>query len=265
MGCNFIPFDRNQQYLLPENMLEWLPEDDLAYFVMEVVDHMDLSAFYAAYRRDGRGGAAYDPRMMVALLVYAYCVGERSSRRLERLCRRDIAFRAISGNSAPDHATIARVRQRHAAALAETFSQVLGMCARAGLVRPDVMAVDGTKIGADASLGANRSHASLEKEYEELARRIPGEAERIDAEEDRIYGREGLGGGLPEELRDAEARRAWIGKRLEEMERRADGAAAGQQEKIEKREERRRAGEAGIGRNPLPPRRCATGSWPAPA
>lgn len=251
MGYNFIPFDRNQQYLLPENMLDWLPEGDLAYFVIDAVGQMDLSAFYLAYRRDGWGGAAYDPRMMVALLIYAYSVGERSSRRIERLCQRDIAFRVISGNSAPDHSTIARFRQGREEAISELFGQVIRLCARAELIDPSVIAVDGTRIGADANLNANRSYDSLKRESEELARKILDEAERVDAEEDRIYGPEGQGGELPQELRDAEARRAWIKERLEEMERQADEAAAKQQKKADEHEERRRAGEKSIGRKPL--------------
>jgi transposase len=134
MTQNFIACDRGQELLLPPSLREWLPEDHLAWFVLEAVDELDLSAFYAAYRRDGHGRAAHDPAMMVGLFVYAYAIGVRSSRAIERRCREDIAFRVITANQTPDHATIARFRVRHEAAIAELFSEVLGLCARSGLV-----------------------------------------------------------------------------------------------------------------------------------
>jgi len=115
--------------LLPPSLREWLPEDHLAWFVLDAVDEIDLSAFYGGYREDGWGRAAFEPAMMVALLLYAYAVGERSSRGIERRCREDVAFRVITANGIPDHATIARFRARHEQALAATFTQVLALCA----------------------------------------------------------------------------------------------------------------------------------------
>jgi transposase len=117
MAQNFIACDREQELLLPPSLREWLPQDHLAWFVLDAVEAMDLSAFLAGYRDDGWGRAAHDPAMMVALLVYAYAIGERSSRRIERRCREDVAVRVITANQAPDHTTVARFRQRHETSL----------------------------------------------------------------------------------------------------------------------------------------------------
>jgi transposase len=141
MPQNFIGCDRDQELLLPPSLSEWLDENHLAWFVLDAVAELDLGAFYASYRRDGWGAAAHDPEMMVALLVYAYAIGERSSRAIERRCREDVAFRVITANQAPDHATISRFRVRHEAALGELFTQVLGLCADAGLVSVGVIAL----------------------------------------------------------------------------------------------------------------------------
>jgi transposase len=124
---NFLPCDRDQELLLPPSLREWLAEDHMAWFVLDAVEALDLEAFYASYRGDDWGAAAHDPQMMVALLVYAYAIGERSSRAIERRCREDVAFRVITANQVPDHATIARFRVRHEAALGELFTQVLGL------------------------------------------------------------------------------------------------------------------------------------------
>ncbi|WP_142389156.1 transposase, partial [Staphylococcus aureus] len=151
MGPNFLECDRDQVLLLPPSLREWLPDNHLAWFVIEAVDRLDLSAFYGGYRLDGQGRAAHEPSMMVALLLYSYALGERSSRRIERRCIEDVATRVICANRAPDHTTIARFRQRHEAALAELFGEVLWLCADAGLVRVGVVAIDGTKVHANAS------------------------------------------------------------------------------------------------------------------
>src|SRR6188474_2628601 len=150
MAQNFLACDRDQELLLPPSLREWLPEGHLAWFVIDAVAQLDLSAFYAAYRADGHGRAAHDPAMMVALLLYAYAIGERTSRRIERRCQEDIAFRVICANRVPDHATIARFRARHERALAEIFSEVLALCARAGLATAGLVAVDGSPIAGDA-------------------------------------------------------------------------------------------------------------------
>src|SRR5215218_2724674 len=180
MPQNFLTADRDQPLLLPPDLRDWLPEDHLAWFVIEAIEELDLGPFYGAYRQDGHGAAAHEPKMMVGLLAYACCVGERSSRGIERRCREDVAFRVICANQAPDHATIARFRVRHEAGLAGLFGQVLGLCAKAGIVDVGIVAVDGTKLAADASEGAIRT-------YEQIAAEILAEAGRIDAAEDEIH------------------------------------------------------------------------------
>jgi transposase len=211
MAQNFIACDREQELLLPPSLREWLPQDHLAWFVLDAVDALDLAAFFAAYRVDGWGRAAHDPAMMVALLVYAYAVGERSSRRIERRCHEDVATRVICANRAPDHTTIARFRQRHEAALGELFGGVLELCAEAGLVGVDVVAIDGTKVHANASQHATR-------DYEQIAREILEQAAEIDALEDEQFG-ERRGDELPPELSTPEGRQRWLRdarRRLEE-------------------------------------------------
>src|SRR5215210_6442009 len=199
MAQNFIACDREQELLLPPSLREWLPEEHLAWFVLDAVAEMDLAAFYASYRDDGWGRAAHDPAMMVGLFVYAYAIGVRSSRAIERRGRDDVAFRVITANHAPDHATIARFRVRHEAAIADLFSEVLALCAGSGLVKVGVVAVDGTKIAAAATHHATRS-------YEQIAREILEDAARIDAAEDELYG-DARGDELPEGLRTSGDRR----------------------------------------------------------
>ncbi len=136
---------------MPPSLRDWLPEDHLAWFVLASVEQLDLAAFYTSYRADGHGRAAHDPAMMVALLVYAYSRGQRSSRGIERACIEDIAFRVVAANRVPDHTTIARFRQRHETALGGLFGEVLALCADAGLTGVEVLAVDSTKVHANAS------------------------------------------------------------------------------------------------------------------
>jgi transposase len=199
---NFLGCDRGQAFLLPPSLDEWLPEDHFARFVIAAVEAMDLSAFYADYRADGRGRPAHDPAMMVALLVYAYARGQRSSRIIERGCFEDIAFRVITANRQPDHTTIARFRQRHERALAALFGQVLGLCAQAGLADVAVLAVDGTKVHANASERATR-------DYQQLAEEALKEAAEIDAAENERFG-DRRGDELPAELATALGRKKWL-------------------------------------------------------
>src|SRR4051795_10273162 len=219
MAQNFIACDREQALLLPPSLREWLPGDHLAWFVLDAVEAMDLRAFFAGYREDGWGRAAHDPAMMVALLVYAYAVGERSSRRIERRCREDVAVRVVTANQAPDHTTIARFRQRHERPLGDLFGEVLELCAEAGLVHVEVIAVDGTKVHANASQHANR-------DYEQLAREILDEAGRVDAEEDERFG-DRRGDELPAELSTSQGRRGWVGEAKARRAARAAGGCAG--------------------------------------
>src|SRR5437763_6174940 len=151
MAQNFIGCDRAQSFLLPPDLRDWLPEGHLAWFVLDAVAGMDLREFSGVYRADGVGRRAYDPAMMVALLLYGYARGVRSARKIERACEEDVAFKMIAMLETPDHATIARFVERHEAALAELFGQVLGLFARAGLGRPGGVRVDGTRRAGRAS------------------------------------------------------------------------------------------------------------------
>src|ERR687888_414388 len=214
MPANFIACDRDQVWLLPPSLREWLPERHLAWLVIDAVAEFDLSGLYGAYRDDGRGRPAHDPAMMVALLLYCYAIGERSSRRIERRCVEDVAVRVITANRVPDHTTVARFRQQHGRALGELFGEVLALCAEAGLVRVGTIAVDGTKVAANAAVQATRS-------YEQIAREILAEADAVDAEEDERFG-EARGDELPPELSTAQGRRGWLRdarRRLEEEHR----------------------------------------------
>jgi transposase len=181
MGQRFVACDREQSFLMPPDVREWLAEEHLAWFVIDAVAEMNLETFYAAYRRDGRSRPAYDPAMMVALLLYAYARGIRSSRLIERCCEEDVAFRVLAALQRPDHATIARFLERHRDAIAGLFGEVLSLCAKQGLAKVGVIAVDGTKVPANASRDANR-------DYEQLAREILEEAKAVDAAEDELYG-----------------------------------------------------------------------------
>jgi transposase len=219
---NFVPCDRDQELLLPPSLREWLREDHLAWFVLDAVDEIELSAFYDAYREDGWGRAAFEPGMMVALVLYACAVGERSGRGLERRCREDVAFCVITANRVPDHATIARFRARHEQALAATFTQVLALCARAGLVSVGVVALDGSLLAGNASPGATRSYTSIRKEVEEML----AEAAQADAAEDERLG-EARGDELPAELADARSRRERLRRCKQQLEQaQADEEAA---------------------------------------
>lgn len=210
MALNIRPVDRDQVFLMPPSLLDWLPENHFVFFVLETVGELDLSAFYAAHRADGRGGSVYDPAMMLGVLVYAYCTGERSSRRLERRCIEDVAYRVLTANQFPDHATLARFRRRHQAAISVLFSQVLGLCVRAGLVDTGVVSIDGTKIEANASYFANKSR-------EELAAEILAEAEATDASEDAQLG-DNRGGDLSKGWAGGGGRRERIREALNEID-----------------------------------------------
>src|SRR5919205_1513430 len=217
MGARFIGVDREQVFLMPPSVRDWVPDGHLVWTVLDAVGELDLSAFYAAYRADGHGRPAYEPSMMVGLLMYAYARGNRSSRGIERACVEDVAYRVVAGNLAPDHSTIAEFRCRHEQALGEVFSGVLGLCARAGLVSVGVVAIDGTKVAANASSDANR-------DFSQIAREILAEAAEIDRREDELYG-SARGDELPEQLRTREGRRQALREAKERLARERDGAS----------------------------------------
>jgi transposase len=225
VGYNFRPVERDQQYLLPPSLRDWLPEDDLAWLVLDAVGEMDLGPIHARYRTDGWGAPAFDPAMMTALLLYAYATGERSSRRIEARCRRDIAYRVICANQVPDHATIARFRADHEAALGHLFTEVLRLCGAAGLGSLGLVAIDGTKLAADASRHASRGARALDTEIE----RILAEAAAVDAAEDEQLGPDRQGDELPAGLTERSSRLA----RLQEARRQLAEADAERQRRAE--------------------------------
>jgi transposase len=246
---NFLPCDRDQELLLPPSLREWLPEDHLAWFVLDAVEEIELGAFYGAYRGDGWGRAAFEPGMMVALLLYAYAIGERSSRGIERRCREDVAFRVITANWIPDHATIARFRVRHEQALAATFTQVLALCAQAGLVSVGVVALDGSLLAGNASPGATRSYSSIREQVE----RMLAEAAQADDAEDERLG-DARGDELPAELVDARSRRERLRRCKEQLEQaQADEEAAYQANLAWRAGWEREHGRRLAGRKPTPP------------
>jgi transposase len=184
MAKGYRPVDRDQQFLLPPDMREWLPAGHAAWLVIEAVRLLDTSAFHARRRTGGAGAAGYDPDMLLTLLVWAYANGVTSSRRIERLCQQDVAFRVICAGHVPDHVTVARFRQQFAEAAASLFAQVLVLCARLGMGQAGTVALDGTKIAASASKDANRTEEGLRK----LAREMAARHAAADAEEDVLFG-----------------------------------------------------------------------------
>jgi transposase len=202
MPQNFIECDREQSFLLPPDVRQWLPEGHLAWFILDTVEQMHMAAFYGPYRADGHGRAAYEPSVMLAVVLYAYARGVHSTRAIERACEEDVAFRVLAANQKPDHATLARFIERHEQALADLFGEVLTLCADAGLVKSGVVAIDGTKIAANASREATM-------DYKRIAKEIIEEAKALDAEEDELYG-EKRGDELPEQLTTKAGRRAWL-------------------------------------------------------
>src|ERR671934_2508192 len=192
MGQRFVTCDREQSFLMPPDVREWLPPRHLAWFVIDAVAEMDLDAFYGADRVDGRSRPPYDPAMMVALLLYAYARGIRSSRVIERACEEDVAFRVLAAQQRPDHARIARFVERHQEAIAGLFGEVLTLCARSGLATVGVIAIDGTKVAANASRNENL-------DYQQIARELIEQAIATDAAEDELCG-EARGDELPREF-----------------------------------------------------------------
>ncbi len=225
----FRPYSPRQSFLLPPSPMEWLPENHLAYFLLDVVTQLDLSSILEPYEREERGYPPHDPRMMLALLLYAYCVGVPSSRKIERKTYEDVAFRVIAGDTHPDHSCIADFRARHLEAFAGLFRQVLQLCIKAKLVKLGHIALDGTKMKANASKHKAMSYDRMQKQEAELTekvRRLLQAAEAADADEDRRYGKDKRGDELPEELSRAETRLARIRAAKAELEAEARTQAA---------------------------------------
>ena len=231
---SFRPWNPEQTLLLPPSPVDWLPENHLVFFLLDLAGELDLEEIHAVYRqKDPRGEKAYEPRMMAVLLLYAYCVGLPSSRKIEKACWEDVAFRVLTGNQQPDHSRISDFRRRHLPALAGLFVQVLRLCQRAGLVSLGQVALDGTKIRANASKHKAMSHERMlksERQLEAEMRALMRKAEILDAQDDRRYGKGNRGSELPEELRHKQSRLARIRQARKEMEGETAAAAARQRQ-----------------------------------
>ena len=251
---HFRAYDPNQSLLLPPSLRDWLPEDHLAYFVMDVVDTLDLSALYAPYIREQGGQPAYEPGMMLKLLFYGYCVGERSSRRMERQTYESVPFRVITADQHPDHSTIAEFRKRHFKVIAGLFLEILLLCREAGLVKLGHVAIDGSKMKANASKHKAMSYDRMEakvKELEALVERLLAEAQAADAAEDAQEGSSTGGGALPKELRFQQGRLEKLRAAKQALEEQAR-AQAEQQRQERAQEQSRREAEGRTRRGPQP-------------
>ena len=242
--------DRRQRFLLPVDMMDWLPEGDIVHVVVDAVGLMDLSDFEATCKVGRAGQPPFAPAMLLALLIYAYSHGVRSSRAIERLCRRDAGYRFIVGDDVPDHSVIARFRQRHAERMKGVFLQVLELCREAGLIRLGLVALDGTKVKANASLDANRTASTIGEQID----RVLAEAEATDALEDRQFGPEASGPAMPGDLKRRGERLARLKACQEKLQAQAAAAATRQEKKIAAREaEEKATGRRNRGRKPKEP------------
>lgn len=252
MAKTYRPVNRDQPFLLPPDMRAWLPAGHLVWFLLETLRQLDLRVFHARHPKGGPGRRAYDPEMMVALLIYAYCCGERSSRQIERLCVVNVAFRVVCAGGIPDHTQIARFRAVHQGAFEAVFAQVLAVAAKAGLARFETVAIDGTKIAANASLDANRDEPWLR----EQVATILAEAEQADAGEDAEHGPDDRGDGVPRDMRDPSRRSERIKAAAAQLKAEQDAAAAQRAPDAERvataadRLERVKAGQNVKGRQP---------------
>jgi transposase len=250
MAYNFLPCDRNQAYLLPPSLTDWLPGDHLAWFVLDAVEQIDLSEFYKKYRTDGVGNSAFHPSMMVALLIYSYCTGERSSRKIEKHCQTDVAYKVVTANQYPDHTTISRFRKDNQSHLKKLFLEILRLCAEAGLVKLGKVSLDGTKVKANASLSANRKLKHLKQEIDKML----SEAEAKDAEEDKTYGADKRGDEMPDDLRDRNSRINRLKACKERLEQEKVEAEKQQQDRIDERKAKEEStGKKPRGRKPKSP------------
>ena len=228
MSKTYLPYEPDQQLLLPAALQEWLPDDHLAYFISDVVDQLDMSEITARYERERRGGPPYHPRMMVKALLYGYCVGVASSRRIAQRLHEDIAFRVLAANNTPDFRTISDFRKDNLDALSGLFVQVLALCRQAGLVKLGHVALDGTKVKANASKHKAMSYGRMKEREAQLAAEVAELLERareVDEEEDRRYGKDKRGDELPEELAFRECRLGKIREAMAALEAEAQAAA----------------------------------------
>jgi transposase len=254
MAKGYLPYNVDQRLLLPPDMRDWLPEGHLALFILDVVSALDLSEIHGYYNaKDERGRAGYHPAMMVALLVYAYCIGKPSSRRIERATYEDVAFRVVAGDQHPDHDSIAAFRKQHLEALSGLFVQVLQLCQKAGLVKLGHIAIDGTKIKANASKHKAMSYQRMgeaEKRLQEEVEKLLATAENVDAEEDAEHGKGRRGNELPAELKRREDRLRKIREAKAALEQEAKAKATAKAVEVQRKQQAREREQAETGHKP---------------
>ncbi len=224
MSKPYKTYQPEQELLLPPSLKDWLPEKHLAYFVSEVVDELDLSGIYAVYEKEARGQPPYDPRMMTKLLVYGYCVGVYSARKIQQRLIEDVAFRVLAAGNEPDFRTIADFRKIHLEALKGLFDQVLKMAVELGAAKLGRVALDGSKVKANASKHKAMSYERMEEQEEAIREQVKemlAQAEAVDREEDARYGKGCTGDELPKELQRRETRLKQIREAKRALERRA--------------------------------------------
>lgn len=254
MTSNFIQYDQEQQHLLPKNVAEWVEDDSLERYVSDVIDHLDnegrLDPFYPADRADGRGRPPFHPVMMLKILVFGYCIGVRSSRKLDRLLERDVAFRYLAANQHPDFRTISLFRKNHREEFEHLFVEILRLCREAGMVEMGEVALDGRRVQGDAALDQNQTREQITDEIHDIL----DEAAEIDEAEDDEYGPEQRGDELPEELREQEDRLNRLREAKDRLDAKEQQLKDEQAEKIRQREqEEEEMGRKKRGRKPTPP------------
>ena len=254
MSYNFIRYDQDQQHLLPKSIDEWVEADSLERFVSDVIDYLDeegrLEPFYPSERDDLRGRPQYHPVMLLKVLVFGYAVGVRSSRKLDRLLERDVAFRYLAANQQPDFRTISDFRKDNREAFTRLFVDIVQLCDAAGMVDLGEVAIDGRRVQGDSALSANRTREQIEEEIQAIL----DEAAEIDEQEDEEYGPDKRGDELPEELQDKQDRLDRLREAKQKLDDREQQLKDEQAEKIREREQEEEAtGQKKRGRKPTPP------------
>lgn len=256
-ATTFRPYNLDQQLLLPPALKDWLPEDHLVFFILEMLEQMDLSEIYESYDGSKGGKPPYNPTMMTNLLFYGYCTGVFSSRKMEKSCYEQVPFRVLTGDQQPDHDTIAEFRRRHLSALSRLFVQVLQLCQKAGLVKLGHVSLDGTKVRANASKHKAMSYKRMEKKALELrgdVARLMKEAQSVDEQEDQKYGKGKRGDEIPEDLRFKKSRLKKIREAMAALEAEAKVEANEKREEIQQKEEAlTKEGKKRCGKKPQEP------------
>ena len=244
--------DLEQQYLHPVNIKEWLPEDDFSHIIIDIVSVLDMSEVYSTHREDGQGATFYQPEIMTGIALYSYVRGARSSREIERLCKYDVGYRIVSRNSYPDHTTISRFYQKYGSTLGSLFVQILRLMNEAGIVSNKVLALDGTKLKANASLSANMTYEKLEAAITSRINEILSK----DVEEDALYGSDQSGDEVPDSLRTRAERLCRFRAAKQRLDNEQNTHSDGANEKIQSREdEETETGRKKRGRKPKLPQK----------